>query len=244
MHRFFADETERPQTLCLGRDESRHAARVLRLSEGDEIEALSGGRIYTARLTLVDEKRCELELISETEDREAKTRVTLFQGLPKAEKLEHILQKATEIGAAAIAPLKLSRCVARQEAGENAKKRARYEKIMREAQKQCGRGLCPDLYDPMTPSEAETLLSAQDLLLMPWEEAPTGFGIPQALAECPSALKIGVIIGPEGGITQGEAEQLISFGAKPVSLGARILRTETAGLAALSAILAIKGDLE
>ncbi|MDD3880721.1 MAG: RsmE family RNA methyltransferase [Eubacteriales bacterium] len=244
MHRFFADETENPQTFTLGRDESRHAARVLRLAEGDEIEALSGGRIFTAELTLVDEKRCELRLISETGSREAKTRVTLFQGLPKAEKMELILQKATEIGAAAVVPLKLSRCVARQDAGESSKKRARYEKIIREAQKQCGRGVCPDLYDAMTPSEAENLLTSRALLLMLWEEAPTGYGIPQALAENPDAGDIGIIIGHEGGITQGEAEQLIRIGAKPVSLGARILRTETAGLAALSAILALKGDLE
>ncbi len=247
MHRFYADEGG----LCgdaarLTAEDARHATRVLRLGEGEEIELIAPPGRYLARIERAEGEDVTARVLRELPSTEAHTRLTLFQGLPKADKMDWIVQKATELGAAAVCPVAMERSVVRLTGADAAKRAERWRRIAREAVKQCAR-IEPPRVEPCVPlRDALGALRAQDVLIVPWEEA-RGAGLRACLADVaqlPDA-RVGVLIGPEGGISAQEAEWLrAEAGARLATLGPRILRTETAGLCALSAILALRGELE
>ena len=224
-------------------EDSKHAYQVLRLRPGEEIYAVdeSGAR-FLAALTEVDKSGCACELRGALPDNEPPLRVTVYQGLPKADKLDFIAQKLTELGAACIAPVKMERCVVKLDGKDGEKRRERLQKIAREAAKQCKRGRAPEVLPPRTWKQLESDMRAHDLLLVPWEDAQ-GYGMQAARAEFPDARDIGIVIGPEGGMSASEVEALIALGAKPVTLGPRILRTETAAVAACAMTMLLWGDV-
>lgn len=248
MHRFFVEEPARVGEVCpLPPDEARHAAQVLRLSPGDPVEILDGQRLYAAELTHVDKQRVYARVGAELPGREPRICVTLFQGLPKGDKMEGILQKCTELGVHAVQPLEMARCVARWTGKRAAEVQARWQRIAREAAKQCGRARVPTVLCPSPLEALQPLWSQQQRILVPWEEA-RGTSLRSVLADVDAGAvaiqRIGLVIGPEGGITGDEMTRLQAFGARPVTLGPRILRTETAGMAALAAIMTLYGELE
>ena len=154
--------------------------------------------------------------------------------------MDYIVQKCTEGGVFRIQPVLFSRCVARWEEKDAARKQARYQRIAAEAAKQSGRALTPEIGLPLTIGQLCALVPGHDLALVPWEEQKPG-GIRTAWQnERDTAL----IIGPEGGIAPEEIQALQAAGARAVTLGRRIFRTETAGLAALISLLTITGDME
>lgn len=172
--------------------------------------------------------------------------MTLYQGLPKADKMELIVQKSTELGAAAIAPVAMIRSVVKLEGKDAAKKTERWQKIAREAVKQCARVSAPEVRLPRKLSAMREELNALDVLIVPWEDARDG-----SVADClaPFAQKedvsVGILIGPEGGIAPEEAEWLTrEANAKLVTLGPRILRTETAAIASQTIVMALRGEME
>ena len=172
--------------------------------------------------------------------------MTLYQGLPKADKMDWIVQKATELGAHAVRPVAMERCIVRLEGKDAVRRGERWQKIAREAVKQCARIETPEVAPCEKLAALREELRALDLLIVPWEDARDG-----SLRACLSRVadepcaRIGVLIGPEGGISAREAQWLREeAGAQLVTLGPRILRTETAGLCALSAIMAFRGELE
>ncbi|MBQ2991103.1 MAG: 16S rRNA (uracil(1498)-N(3))-methyltransferase [Clostridia bacterium] len=247
MHRFFADDTGIVDgTARLNAEDSSHALRVLRLEEGDEIELVAAPSRYLAKISSADAGIVTAQILEELRMTEAKTRVTLYQGLPKADKMELIVQKATELGAYAVQPVAMERCVVRLDGKDAAKKTERWQKIAREAVKQCARISVPEVRLPQKLSQLERELSQLDLLIVPWEDARDG-GVRESLApfEGRETLSVGILIGPEGGIDAKEAQWLTErAGAKLVTLGARILRTETAALAALTMAMAYRGEME
>ena len=247
MHRFFADEGGIAQgTARLSAEDSAHALRVLRLEPGDEIELVCAPERYLASITDVTDGVVRVAVRHVLPRTEARTRLTLFQGLPKAEKMEWIAQKATELGAAAIQPVAMERCVVRLEGKDAAKKAERWQKIAREAVKQCARVEAPEVRTPCRLKALEPVFAALDVLIVPWEDARDG-SIREALApfEGRDGLRVGILIGPEGGIAPGEAQWLAGqAGAKLVTLGPRILRTETAALAALAMVMTLRGEME
>ena len=177
---------------------------------------------------------------------EARTQVTLYQGLPKADKMEMIAQKTTELGVYAIRPVAMERCVVKLEGKDAGKKTERWQKIAREAVKQCARVTVPEVLPPKKLTQLEEEFKQLDVLIVPWEDARDG-SIRQALApfEGREALRVGILIGPEGGISGKEAHWLAENArAKLVTLGPRILRTETAGLCALTMVMAFRGEME
>ncbi|MDO5377247.1 MAG: 16S rRNA (uracil(1498)-N(3))-methyltransferase [Clostridia bacterium] len=247
MHRFFAAERGAAEGLAsLSAEDSRHAVRVLRLEPGDEIEIVAAPRRFLARIEQADEARVTARLVSELKSTEAKTRLTLYQGLPKADKMELIVQKCTELGVARVVPVAMERSVVRLE-GKDAQKRAeRWQKIAREAVKQCARAEVPEVSAPQRLAALKEELGALDLLIVPWEDARDG-----SLASClasyagKEALRVGILIGPEGGISAQEAAWLNKeAGGRLVTLGPRILRTETAGIAAVAVTMALRGEME
>ena len=247
MHRFFADENGIDHgTACLNIEDSRHALRVLRLATGDEVELVCAPGRYLAQITGETDGLVQVKILQALRQTEARTQVTLYQGLPKADKMEMIAQKTTELGVYAIRPVAMERCVVKLEGKDAGKKVERWQKIAREAVKQCARVTVPEVLPPKKLTQLEEELKQLDVLIVPWEDARDG-SIRQALApfEGREALRVGILIGPEGGISGQEAHWLAeNAGAKLVTLGPRILRTETAGLCALTMVMAFRGEME
>ena len=210
----------------LSPEDARHAAKVLRLRPGDEIVALDGaGGRFRARL----KEEGSVELLETLPSNEPRLRLTVYQGVPKADKLELLAQKLTELGVTRLVPVEMERSVRHFEKVE------RLRKIAREAAKQCRRALPMEIAQPMPWPKAVLDMRKRELLVAPWEEAVDG-----RLTDLPPCTDVGLLIGPEGGISAREIEE---SGARTVTLGARILRTETAALAATAIIMAIMGEI-
>ena len=247
MHRFFADKSGiRNGTARLSMEDSGHALRVLRLDVGDEVELVCESVRYQAGIAGIEDGMVTVAIRGELRPTEARTQVTLYQGLPKADKMELIAQKTTELGVYAIRPVAMERCVVKLEGKDAARKIERWQKIAREAVKQCARTSVPEVLDVKKLAQLKDEFAALDVLIVPWEEARDG-SIRAALAPYADRenLRVGILIGPEGGISQKEAEWLAeNANAKLVTLGPRILRTETAALASLTMAMACCGEME
>ena len=243
MHRFYADDTPAADGLVrLGEEDAHHASRVLRMKPGDAAEVFMHGKRFFAEIASM-EGAVTLRLLDELPSTEARLRVTLYQGLPKAEKMELIVQKAVELGAAAVVPVSMSRCVVQLNQKDGAKKQERWQRIAREACKQSGRCLSMQVEAPISFKELVRRLPGHEAAIVPWEDA-RGYSLPRLREELPNLTELAVVIGPEGGMSQEEVAQMRSALCRPVTLGPRILRTETAGLAALSALFCLYGDMD
>lgn len=238
MHRFIAQRVDECHAV-LSMEESAHAERVLRMQAGDACQALMEGEIYAASIEKV-QGEILLRLHEKLPSPEPALSVTLYQGLPKGEKMEWIIQKCTEVGVKRIVPVLFSRCITKWEKKDDEKKLPRLQRIAAEATKQSGRAQVPVIEAPITLPRLCQRLPAHDLCLVPWEDQ-RGNSIRNQFK---SQTNIALIIGPEGGISVGEIDTLQSAGAVPVTLGPRILRTETAGLAALVSLLTLSGDMD
>lgn len=235
---------EAGQTVSLMPEDARHCAQVLRMQSGEEFYAVGeGGGRFLAELCEVSKESCTALLREELSDNESPLRVTVYQGLPKADKLELVTQKLTELGAARLVPVKMERCVVKLNDKDGQKKQERLQKIAREASKQCKRGGCLEVAAPQTWKQLQNALQYEhDLLLVPWEDAQ-GFGMKAAREAFPEAKDIGIVIGPEGGMSENEVRALEELGAKQITLGPRILRTETAAIAAATMAMLLWGDI-
>ena len=238
MHRFFAERLGEKEAL-LSREESQHALRVLRMEKGDACQAILEGSIYAAEISETGEQ-VKLQLFDELPSPEATVRITLYQGLPKGDKMEYILQKCTELGVHRFVPVTFSRCVVKWEKKDNEKKLPRFQRIVMEAAKQSGRAVIPMVESPITLAELCSRIPGHEKAFIPWEEE-RGRGI---RAKWQGERDVAIIIGPEGGMDEKEVEKMAASGAVPVTLGPRILRTETAGLAAAASLFTISGDME
>ena len=238
MHRFFAERLDENSAALLPEEEN-HALRVLRLNAGDACQALLEGSVYAAVIRETG-PRVVLTLGDALPSPEPSVRLTLYQGIPKGDKMDYIVQKCTEAGVSRIVPVELSRCVARWEGKDAAKKQVRYQRIAAEAAKQSGRAVVPEITLPISLNAMRAELGKHALILVPWEEEH-GNGI---RANWQGEKDAAIVIGPEGGISPEEIKQLAEAGARPVTLGPRIFRTETAGLAAIISLLTLSGDME
>ncbi len=243
MHRFYADETRRGEGAAfLTPEDARHALRVLRMEVGDQAEIYLGGKRYSAEISLIDDQDVRLSLQTELPSTEAKLRITLYQGLPKADKMELIVQKAVELGADTIVPVSMSRCVVHLDDKDARKKQERWQKIAREACKQSCRCMMPKVETPLTFRQFLSRLSSHQAALVPWEDARR-YSLTAFHQEHPDVTDVAVVIGPEGGMSPEEISKMAEAGCLPVTLGPRILRTETAGLCAISALMCLFGDM-
>ena len=244
MHRFYADPgRDDGDRVFLTPDDARHAVTVLRMKAGQHVELFRGQERWEAEIVSTDTRDVCVRLLSVLPSTEPALSVTLFQGLPKADKMDWIVQKATELGVCRIVPVLMSRCVSRPGPGDFSRKLDRWRKIVREAGKQSGRCIIPEITEPVDLRRLPDLPGLPEVSIVPWEEAE-GFG-PLAFREMHPALSsLGILIGPEGGIEPEEVALLRSAGFITLTLGKRILRTETAGLAAVSAFMSLYGEME
>jgi len=248
MRRFFTEPQNISGDIAEIFEDSRHIEKVLRMSCGDRIIVFDGsGMEYTAELISIEKNFCKAKILESNKSlSEPETKITLFQGIPKSGKMETIIQKAVELGVYEIVPVMMERCVtkiANQEAGiEKAK---RWNKISVEAAKQCGRGLIPKVLAPVSFNEAVEMLSKLQMPLMPYEvlghKGQRGL---KDLLECnPQASEFGILVGPEGGFADSEAEYAIEKGIKAIGLGRRILRTETVASALIPMIMFDRNEI-
>ena len=242
MQRFFVEphqiDEEAHQIHITGTDVN-HIANVLRMKQGEELWISDGGKCeYRCTIEAFEPDEVLLHIIySQEPDYELPSRIYLFQGLPKADKMELIIQKAVELGAYSVVPVSTRRCVVKLDNKKAEKKVSRWQQIAESAAKQSKRMLVPEVHSVMTFKEALAYAKELDVLLIPYELAKGMQETKEILAAIEPGQSIGIFIGPEGGFEEKEVEAAIEGGAKAITLGRRILRTETAGLAILSALM-------
>ena len=245
MPRFFIPAGDCPPadgaTVSIEGADARHIRRSLRMREGETLFLCDGkGTDYYAEITGFDGEAVLFRILYHTPTAlEPDTAVTLYQGLPKGEKMDWILQKAVELGAGEIVPVVTARSIVRLKPGEGEKKQERWQRIAAEAAGQCGRGRIPTVARPLTFSEAARRLEKEPALLL-YE----GGGRPLGELVRRDCRRLSIVVGPEGGFEKGEVECLLQKGVQAATLGKRILRCETAPLAALAVIMHLTGNLE
>lgn len=238
--RFFTENISNSAAFVGGED-VRHITSVLRMKAGD-IAVLCDGRAsdFLAELVSVEGGVCEFKILETSANlAEPNIYVRLFQAMPKGDKMDFIVQKAVECGAAEIIPLLTKRCVSRPDEKSLSRKIPRWQKIASEAAKQCGRGIVPKVGAAVNLSDMKTLISPENMGILFYECCET------PLKDAVSEFKknIDIVIGSEGGFEPFEAEELQKLGFAAASLGKRILRCETAPIAALSVLMNMTGNI-
>lgn len=217
-----------------------HIRNVLRMRVGEEIAVSNGvdGKEYRCGIASLEEDcvRCELRFIKE-DAVELPSKVYLFQGLPKADKMELIIQKAVELGVYQVIPVSMKRCVVKLDDKKAGAKIARWQGIAEAAAKQSKRGIIPQVRDVMSFKNAVQLAADMDVRLIPYELAEGMEKTKELIKGLQPGQSIAVFIGPEGGFEETEIQEALAAGIEPVTLGRRILRTETAGFTVLSWIM-------
>ena len=218
-----------------------HIKNVMRLKKGDEISVRTGQDDREYRYGIEEftdsEVVCRLRFVKEA-DVELPVKVYIFQGLPKADKMELIIQKAVELGAAEIIPVEMRRSVVKLDASKKAKKTQRWQAIAESAAKQSRRAVVPMVREPMTMEEAVRFAEQNtDVRLLPYELQEADGSTRDVMDGIREGSAVSIFIGPEGGFDPAEVELAREAGIRPISLGKRILRTETAALVALSFLI-------
>ncbi len=240
MPRFFLEHLNNPESICITGEDARHIGRSLRMRVGGTLTVCANGTDYHCRITAITPDEVQLTALSwELCAAEPTVNVTLYQAVPKADKLSLIIQKSIELGAVRIVPVLTRRCVSRPDKKDFDKKLSRLEKIAESAAKQSGRGIIPEVAPLYTWQEALDEMVQSDCALMLYEEGGKRFH-EVSLEGC---RNIAVFIGSEGGLDPEEVETAKSAGIIPIWLGNRILRCETAPLAALSILMNRTGNM-
>ncbi|TCO80051.1 16S rRNA (uracil(1498)-N(3))-methyltransferase [Marinisporobacter balticus] len=249
MHRFFVNEKnilgEEQKIIIDDKEDVKHIGKVLRLSQEDRIEICDGQNIdYIGEIISLTKSEIIVNIL---ERRLSKTEplvnITLFQGIPKSAKMDMIIQKCTELGIKRIVPVVTERTIVQlKDEKAETKKIERWQKVADAAAKQCKRGRIPTIAYPISFEEMLNEIATYDLRMIPYEQEENR-GIKGLLKNNGDYKSVAIIIGPEGGFEKDEIIAAQGKGALSVTLGPRILRTETAGFVALSILMYEMGDL-
>lgn len=242
MYRFFVKQEQidmKEKKIHITGSDVNHIKNVLRMRQGETILISAGDNLeYTCLVSEMEAEEviADISYVQEV-GMELPSKIYLFQGLPKSDKMELIIQKAIELGAAEIVPMATKRAVVKLDAKKAAKKVQRWNEIAKSAAKQSKRGLIPEVKPVMSFKEAVEYGKSMDMLLIPYEDAK-GIAHSREVVETVKDKKsLGIYIGPEGGFPEEEVSLAMKAGAEPVTLGHRILRTETAGMTLLSILM-------
>ncbi len=241
LHRFFVEPCQVTDgTIIINGDDVKHISKVLRLCQKDNITVCDcAGHDYTCQIQSISSDEVVAAILEKTPSQtEPPVNVTIYQGMPKSDKMDYIVQKCVELGAIAVVPVITKRTIAIPRDEE--KKIARWQKIAAEAAKQCGRGIIPAVERVMSFKDMIKSLSDDDLNILPYE-SEKDLSLKNILDNT-DRKNINIIIGPEGGFDESEVVLAKEKNVSIVTLGPRILRTETAPLAALSAVMYQLGD--
>lgn len=240
MPRFFINYVPEERTVITGED-AKHIARSLRMQPGESLILCDSiGTDYNCEIEQIGDGSVTVRVLNFCKSvAEPSVKVTVYQGLPKADKMDSIVQKAVETGAVRIVPVMAARCVSKPDEKAAAKKIARWQKIAEEAAKQSGRGVIPQVSELVSFQRAVKEAAQNGEIVLFYEGG--GQSIRELVSEATEQLS--VFIGPEGGFEQSEVDFALQNGGKVGTLGARILRTETAPIAALAAIMLASGNM-
>ena len=236
MYNFFVDDNNRvgDKYFITGGDYN-HIKNVLRMKVGDRFLISDGGSGNLCEIESIDGETVTVGVVEENyKNAELPIRIYLFQGLPKADKTELIIQKSVELGVYGIIPVEMKRCVVRLDEKKKRSKLARWQAISESAAKQSKRSIIPEIHEVVSFREAIKIAKELDLVLVPYENEKGMTATREALGEIKSGSSVGIFIGPEGGFEREEIEIAESEGMRLISLGERILRTETAAITAVS----------
>jgi 16S rRNA (uracil1498-N3)-methyltransferase len=236
--RFHLDAPLRAGGVCtLSEDAAHHAVHVLRLREGDDVTLFNGrGGEFAARIASMQRLRISIDLLQHRAiERESPLRITLVQGVSAGERMDSTVRKAVELGVAEVQPVLAARSVARPKGDRAENRRSHWQKIVIAACEQCGRNRVPEVQALVSLDDYQPASGTTKILLSPASELP--------LSKLSTAdNRIVLAAGPEAGFTEEEEARLVQAGFVPTSLGPRVLRTETAAVAALAALNALRGD--
>ncbi len=244
MPKFFIknNQIENEKIYILGEDVN-HIANVFRMKKDDEFQVcnVDTAQNYKVKIDEIEKNQIKCIIIEEvSSNAESNIDLNIFQGIPKSDKMELIIQKATELGVKAIIPTEMERCVSKISGKDEKKKIERWQKISEVASKQSGRDIIPKIENIISITKICEEIKNYDMIIVPYEKAE-GYCFKDSIEELKSQNnsnpKIGIVIGPEGGFEPQEIEKLKKAGAKIVTLGTRILRTETVALAMASVIM-------
>lgn len=243
MYQFFVEPNQidiNNKSVTIMGSDVNHIKNVLRMKIGEEIAVSNGqdGKEYRCGIASLEEGcvRCELRFIKE-DGVELPSGIYLFQGLPKADKMELVIQKAVELGVYQVIPVAAKRCVVKLDDKKAKSKIARWQGIAEAAAKQSKRGIIPQVTDVMTFAQAVQMASTMGVKLIPYELAEGMNKTKEIIDNLKPGEDIAIFIGPEGGFDEKEVELALNNGIEPITLGKRILRTETAGFTVLSWIM-------
>lgn len=235
MFNFFAsaDNKKDSHYIIDGKDYN-HIKNVLRMEIDDTCLISCDGKSDLCRVKEFFDDAVYFEILEEDyTDTELPTKIYLFQGLPKSDKMEYIIQKCVELGVFAIVPVRMKHCIVKLDDKKAQSKKVRWQSISESAAKQSKRNVIPEILDVCSFSEALDFAKTLDLILVPYENKEGMSATTEALKELKNAKSVGIFIGPEGGFEKKEIEKVLETDAKVISLGKRILRTETAAMAAV-----------
>ena len=240
MNRFFGkSENMFSDYIIIDGADVNHIKNVLRMKTGEEVMVSGGNNTdYHCRISEISDDEIRLSIVERLEsDKELPARIHIFQGLPKSDKMELIIQKCVELGVYEIIPVSMKRCVVKLDDKKASSKIARWQAISESAAKQSGRSIIPCVRNVMSYKEALNYAFTMDYTIVPYELAEGMEATKAALANIKPGMDVAVFIGPEGGFDVSEIAEAGEKGMVPISLGKRILRTETAGLAVMSIIM-------
>lgn len=242
MQRFFVEPyqvQEEEHRITLTGPDLNHMKNVLRMRIGEDVWISDGSeKEYHCTIEEFQEDSAVLHILYAQESQyELPSRIYLFQGLPKGDKMELIIQKAVELGAYAVVPVETRRCVVKLDSKKAQKKVTRWQQISESAAKQSKRMLIPEVKNVMSWKEALAFAKGLDVILIPYELAKGMKETREILSAIQPGQSVGIFIGPEGGFEEEEVRDAMEAGGKPVTLGKRILRTETAGMTMLSILM-------
>lgn len=240
MHRFFVDQTQIDEKyIHISGQDAHHIRTVLRMREKEEILVSDGDKMeYTCQIEkLADEEILAKIMFVEEAGLELPAKVYLFQCLPKSDKMELIIQKAVELGACEIIPVASARCVVKLDGKKEASKTKRWQGIAESAAKQSKRMYIPQVHSVLKFSEALEYAKNMDVKLIPYELARGMAVTREQIGKIGPGQTVAVFIGPEGGFEEEEVQAAMKMGFSPITLGKRILRTETAGFTVLAILM-------
>lgn len=240
MHRFFVDRSQvEGETIWITGGDVNHIRNVLRMREGEQLQICDGSsKVRLCQIVRIESDRIQTEILSVEESfAELPAQIYLFQGIPKGDKMEWIIQKAVELGVYAIVPMRTNRVVVKLDKKKEQDRLKRWNGIAESAAKQSGRTIIPSVLPIMELEEACHFIQEFECKMIPYECAEGMEQTEKLIKKISYGNRVGILIGPEGGFEKEEVEIALQNGIEAVSLGKRILRTETAGMVVLSVIM-------
>lgn len=240
MFQFFVDADRiGVDTISIVGEDVNHIKNVLRMKPGTQVRISNmEDKDYICEIIELNDDEVVAKIVDvDEEGTELPSKVYLFQGLPKADKMETVIQKNVELGVYSIVPVSMKRCVVKLDAKKAKSKKERWQKIAESAAKQSKRMIIPTVEDVHSFKEAVEFAKTLDVILLPYENASGMEATKEIISQIKPGQSVGIFIGPEGGFEEEEVTFLENAGAKVISLGKRILRTETAGMALMAVLM-------